>query len=158
MHTAGLGIWRENWKTWNIENKHSMTWNMARNTEKSGKWETQTLGPRLWRENWKTWKMRNTGYSTRNMARKLKNEENKHTLQNLECGEKTEKRGKWDTNTVWPGTWQETLTNLENEKCTLYDLEYGKKYEKRGKWEMHSVESGMWRKTLKNVEIEKHTM
>jgi hypothetical protein len=38
--------------------------------------------------------MRNTGYSTRNMARKLKNEENKHTLQNLECGEKTEKRGK----------------------------------------------------------------
>ena len=42
----------------------------------------------------KTWKMRNTGYSTRNMARKLKNEENKHTLQNLECGEKTEKRGK----------------------------------------------------------------
>ena len=34
-------------------------------------------------------------------------------------GEKTEKRGKWDTNTVWHEIWQETMKKLDNEKYTL---------------------------------------
>ena len=78
--------------------------------------------------------MRNTHYRTLNMSRKLTNEENeknmvgteiwqetwknvqneKHTLQDLDCGEKTEKRGKCHTH-------------------TQQDLEYGKNPEKGGK-------------------------
>ena len=53
------------------------------------------VGPGLWRENRKTWKMRNKKCMTWNMARKVKNEENeKCSLQDLEYGEKTEKRAK----------------------------------------------------------------
>ena len=49
---------------------------MARNTEKHAKLETHTVEPGICREN-------------------RKNEENvKHTLQDLEYGEKTDKRGK----------------------------------------------------------------
>jgi len=33
-------------------------------------------------------------------------ENEKYTLQNLDYGEKNEKRGKWDTNTVRPGIWR----------------------------------------------------
>ena len=29
----------------------------------------------------------------------------------------TEKRGKWNTNTVWPGIWRETLKNVEKGKA-----------------------------------------
>jgi hypothetical protein len=42
----------------------------------------------------------------------MKNE--KYTLYDLDNGEKTEKRGKLDTNTVGPGIWRETLKNVEN--------------------------------------------
>ena len=45
----------------------------------------------------------------------------------MEYGEKTEKCGKGDTNTVGPGIWREILKKVENEKCTLQGLEYGKK-------------------------------
>ena len=42
------------------------------------------------------------------MARKLKNLENeKNTLQDLDCGEKTEKGGICETHTVGPGIWRE---------------------------------------------------
>ena len=52
-------------------------------------------GPGIWRENRKTWKMRHTRCKAWNMERKLTNEENEtHTLQDLEYGEKTEKLGK----------------------------------------------------------------
>jgi len=54
------------------------------------------------------------------MARKMKNIENvKHTMLDLDYGEKTERGGKWDKTTVGPGIWRETLKNVENEKCTL---------------------------------------
>ena len=46
-----------------------------------------TVGPGIWQET-------------------LKNVENdKYTMQDLDDGEKTEKRGKWDTNTIRPGIW-----------------------------------------------------
>ena len=64
----------------------------------------------------------------------------------------TEKRGKWNTNTVRPGIRRETLKNIknekytqqtwimarelknvENEKFTLQDMKYGMKTEKREK-------------------------
>ena len=45
----------------------------------------------------------------------------------------TEKRGKWNTNTVWPGIWRETLKNVEKGKGTLQDLDYGEKTENHGK-------------------------
>jgi hypothetical protein len=34
MHTVEPGIWQEDGKTWKTGQKHCMTWNMARNTEK----------------------------------------------------------------------------------------------------------------------------
>ena len=47
------------------------------------------IGPGIWRES-------------------LKNVQNeKHTLQDLDCGKKTDKNGKGDTHTVGPGIWQE---------------------------------------------------
>jgi len=139
MQTVGP-IWRETVK--NLKNgKYTLlNGNMARKL-KNVENETQTL---YWLEygkkHWKTWKMRNIPCKT--------------CVRNAQCrtwnmARKQKKRGKWDTNTVWPGTWQGTLTNLENEKCTLYNPEYGEKYDKRGKWEMHTVGPGMWRKTLK---------
>ena len=58
----------------------------------------------------------------------LKNvKKEKCTLQDPEYGEKIEKRGKLDTNTLLHGILRETLKNVENEKCTLQNLEYGEK-------------------------------
>ena len=34
-----------------MRQKHSLTWNMARNTQKRGKLEMHSVGPRIWREN-----------------------------------------------------------------------------------------------------------
>ena len=39
MHTVGTGIWRENWKLRKMRITHFRMWNMARKTEKAGKWE-----------------------------------------------------------------------------------------------------------------------
>ena len=82
------------------------------------------------------------------MARTLKNVKNeKSTLQDLDYGEKTEKRGKRDRNTIWPGNFWEILKNvengnaqcgilgiirklknIENEAQTLYNREYGEEH------------------------------
>jgi hypothetical protein len=75
---------------------------MARDTEKCEKWIMHTVESVTCWGNWK------------------KNVENdKCTLYDLEYGEKTEKRGKWEMNTLGPGLWQETLKNVENEKCIM---------------------------------------
>ena len=78
--------------------------------------------------------MRNVHSRTWNMARNLKNVENeKHTLQDLDCGEKTKKREKCETHTVGHGKGRETMKNVKNEKCTLQDQKCGKKNGKGGK-------------------------
>ena len=78
--------------------------------------------------------MRHTNYRTWIMVRKLKNVENESkTLQDLEYGVKTDKRGNSETHMLTPGISQETLKNMQKEKHTLQDLEYGEKTEKRGK-------------------------
>ena len=51
----------------------------------------------------------------------------------------TEKRGKWNTNTVWPGIWRETLKNVEKGKGTLQDLDHGEKTENQ--WKMRNTNS-----------------
>ena len=33
-----------------MRHKYFLNWNMARNTEKDGKWEMHTIGPGIWRE------------------------------------------------------------------------------------------------------------
>ena len=54
-----------------------------------------TVGPGVWLEKCKMWKMCQTHCRTWNMARKMKNVENEtKTLFHLECGKKTEKRGR----------------------------------------------------------------
>ena len=53
-----------------------------------------TVGPGIWRENRKTWKMRHTQGRICNMARKVTNENVKLKTQELEYGEKSEKRVK----------------------------------------------------------------
>ena len=52
----------------------------------------------------------------------------KYTLQVVEYGDKTEKRGKLEMHTEGLVLWLETLKNVQNENHTLQDLEYGKKY------------------------------
>ena len=51
MHTVGHGIWKENWKTCKMRHKHSLTCNMEGNTQKRGKLEMHSVGPRISREN-----------------------------------------------------------------------------------------------------------
>ena len=91
--------------------------------------------------------------------------------------EKTEKHGKWDTKSVWPGIWQATLKHVENEKCIVYYLEYGEKTENHKKWETHTLGHEIWwgqwemwkmrnthcttwimTRKLKKVENEKHKL
>ncbi|MEJ5733317.1 hypothetical protein WH366_24310, partial [Salmonella enterica subsp. enterica] len=70
------GIWREILKSRNMRNTHFSTGNMARKTEKVGKF-------------------RNVHCRTWNMARKLKIMENeKHPLDNMKNDEITKKREK----------------------------------------------------------------
>ena len=96
----------------------------------------------------------------------------------MECGKKTEKRERWNTNTVWHGIWWEKMKNVENETQTLYDLEYGKTHwiHEKGEfysvgagiwWEnwqtskmrhTHTVGLGKWRGTVKNFKNEKYTL
>ena len=59
------------WKSFKMWNAHSLTWNMAKNTEKHGKWETHTVTSALWCET----------------VKKVQNE--KWTLFDLEYGKKT---------------------------------------------------------------------
>ena len=118
-HTIGYGIWLENWNTSKIRNTQCFTWNMERNTQKRGKWEMHIIGPGVCRENCKSWNIRNTKYRTWITGRKLKNLEKEiETVENMYYGEKTEKRGKWDTNIGWHGFWREKWKNMKNEKLT----------------------------------------
>ena len=79
---------------------------MAR-SQKNVEKQTQTLGLGLWKK-------------------KLKNVKNeKHTLQDLEYGEKTKT---WTTRNGHCRTVATKLTNEENEKLTWQDLEYGEKH------------------------------
>jgi hypothetical protein len=43
--------WRENRNMWKMRQKHCLTRNMARNTEKGGKCEMHTVGPGVCIEN-----------------------------------------------------------------------------------------------------------
>jgi hypothetical protein len=61
----------------------------------------------------------------------VKNE--KCTLKDLEYGEKREKRGKLDTNSVGHGVRQETLKKAEIEKCALYTWNIERNIEKQAK-------------------------
>ena len=79
----------KHWKSFKMRNAHSLTWNMAKNTEKHGPWEMHTVGPGIWKK-WKSWKMSNAHFMTWNMARG------------------TEKLWKWELHTIGPGIWGET--------------------------------------------------
>ncbi len=59
-------------------------------------------------------------------------------MRNAHCttwnmAKKTKERGKGDMHTIKPGTWQETLKNVEKKKCSLWDLKYCEKTENLGK-------------------------
>jgi hypothetical protein len=72
-----------------MRHKHCLTCNIARNTEKVGKWEMHTLGSVIWWENFKSWKMRNTHCRTWNMSRYTEKCENeKYTMYDLDYSEK----------------------------------------------------------------------
>ena len=50
MHTIGHGIWREIEKMLKMRHKHSLTWNLTRNIQKSEKCEMHTVGFEISRE------------------------------------------------------------------------------------------------------------
>ena len=89
-----------------MRNTHFRTSNMARNTEKLGKWECTFLYQQYGTEKLGKWEC---------------------TVEDLEYGEKPEIHGKRETHTVGHETYRETVKNVKNEKCTLQDLEYAKK-------------------------------
>ena len=70
----------------------------------------------------------------------MKNE--KHTLEDLEYGENTEKRGKWEMHIVGPEKWPKKK----------------KSHCKTCKMRMHTVGPEIWREAQKNVENEKFTL
>ena len=57
----------------------------------------------------------------------------RHTMQDLEFGDKAEKRGKLETHTVDPGVWRESMKNVEYGKGNDQDKQYGEKHWKIGK-------------------------
>ena len=63
-------------KMWKMGHKQYMSWNMGRNSEKRGKCEMLTVGPRMWQE------------------KMIIMENEKCIQQDLEFEEKREKRGK----------------------------------------------------------------
>ena len=128
------------WKTFKIRNEHSMTWNMAKNTEKRGKWETHTVRPGLSCETLK----------------KVQNE--KCTLFDLEYGKNTEKHGTWEMHTVGSGIWKK-MKKLENVKCTLYDLKFSERHWKTLKMRIAHSRTWSWGETWKICKMKhKHCM
>ena len=119
MHTLEPRLWRVNWKSWKMRNRHCRIWNVTRNTEKREKWEMHTVEPGEWRENWKSWKIRNT------VGRELWRE----TLKNLKK-RNTQRR---------TYIMARKLKNMEYETKSLYDVQNGEKHWKWRKREMHTV-------------------
>ena len=101
MHNVGSEIWRKHWKTWKMGNSHCRTWSMERKLKTYWKWKTHTVGHEIWwgtlKKSWK-WGIHTVGHR---------------------WWWKNWKRGKWDTNTLWPGLRLKTLKKVGNEKCTL---------------------------------------
>ena len=126
-------------------NKYSLTWNMARNSQKHGKWKMYTVGPGVCREIWTSWKMRKRHCRIWNREKREINivglgiwwETWKSLkIRNTHCSTENmarnaKKREKWEMHNVGSEIWQEIWKNFKNEKCTY--LEYGKKNEK---WKM----------------------
>ena len=109
MHTVKPGIWLETLT--NVENEKCTLYALLywEKTEKRGKLDTHAVGLGIWRENLKRQKMRHKHDMTWNMARnteKCEKMKKKCTVQDLECGENTEKRGRIETHTLGLGLWQ----------------------------------------------------
>ena len=123
-----------------------------------------TLGPELWLENWKKWKIRHKHCLTWNMARNSENmKREKYTLYDLDHGEKTEKHGKWDTQTIGPGLWWENSKTwkMSQKHCRTWNMfenwqtrkklnshvntcNIAKNTEKHAKWETNTIGLGIW--------------
>ena len=65
-------------------------------------------------------KIRNSQDRTWNVGRNTENVKNdKGTLQEMEYGEKSNKRRKWKTHMLGHEIWQETLKNVQDEKHAM---------------------------------------
>ena len=76
----------------------------------------------------------------------------------LDYGEKTEKRGKWETHVM---TWNMARNSKKREKWEMHTvgLEFGKKIEKRGNWDTHTLEHEIWKRNIeKHEKGEIHTV
>ena len=155
-----------------------MTRNMAKNTEKRGKWETHTVRPGIWwetlkkfqnekctlfdleygKKHWKTWTMRNPHCRTWNMEKMKKLENVKCTLYDLKYGERHWKTLKMRIAHYRTWIMGRNLKNMQNETQTLYDLEYSRNTEKRGKWEMLTMGPGIWWENWKSWKWEMGTL
>ena len=105
-HTVGPGIWLENWKSRKMRKTQFRTWNVARKTEKGGKFRNVHCKTWNMAKNWKSRKMRNTHFRTWNMARK------------------TETHGKWETSSwgleKWRIHWK--TWKMRNAHCRTWNM------------------------------------
>ena len=137
MHTAGPGIWRENWKSRKMRNTHFRTWNMVGKTEKGGIF-------------------RNVHCRTWNMARKMKIMENeKHPLDDLKNDEITEKCEKWEMHTVGPGIWRENWKSRKMRNTHFRTWNTARKTEKGRKFTNVHVRHGIWQENWKSWKMRK---
>ena len=146
MHTEGPGICRENWKSRQMRNTQFRTGNMARKTEKGGKFRNVHCMTEIWQEYWKSWKRRNNPLTTWKMTKSLKHVKNeKCTLKDLEYVEKTENHGKWEIHNLGREIWRGKLKKVENLEMSTVWLKYGKNTENHGKEETTPWRLEKWR-------------
>ena len=142
-----------------MRNTQFRTWNMARKTEKGGKF--RNVHCRTWNmaRNWKSWKMRNIYLTTWKMTKSLKNVKNeKCPLKDLEYGENTENHGKWEIHTLGREIWRGKLKKVEN--LEMSTVGRGIWQENWKSWKTKNIHLTTWKmtKSLKNVKNEKCTL
>ena len=121
MRTEGPGIWQENWKSRKMRNTHFRREIWRGKLKYVENLKMSTVGREICQENWKSWKMRNIHLTTWKMTKSLKNVKNeKCTLKDLECGEKTENHGKWEIHTLGRRSWHLGLTLLNQIIARLF--------------------------------------
>ena len=123
-----------------MKNTYFRTWNMARKTEKGGKFRKVQC---------RTW----------NMARKLKIMENeKHPLDDLKNEENTKIWEKWEMHTVGPGIWRETWTSCKMRNTQFRTWKWRGKLKRVENLEMSTVEHGIWEKNENHGKGVIHTL
>ena len=146
-------------RTWNMarwlknEKKEKLTywtWNMARNTEKRGKWDINLVWSGIWGENLQMRKMWNPHVRTWNMIRNNEKRAKRNTLcRTWNMGRNSETCEIWKIHTIGPGFWREKWQTWKMRNTHGRTWNMARSTEKLKRWEMPTVVPGILRETWK---------